>query len=240
MSTNTVRFRVGTASDRGPRAIQADSVGCNTTPNTVGAVSFAISDGIGDTRDAADTAAKAVSTAVDHDHDSAAVALIDAAAPVVEDHALAPAGQAGDATLVVVVASTRDCIYRIAWVGDSRAWHHDDTGLTQITRDHTLGQQLRDRGIDAAPRFDHCLTRALSTVEDKAIGEGRVCAPIGRLILTTDGVHKTLSASEIRGIADAFPDPHDCAARLVAHARECGSHDNATALVADPYLTDDA
>lgn len=235
----TVRFRIGTASEQGPRSYNADAVQHMTSPNDYGETFLAIADGVGDNPDAmwaaTDAVANVIRQGTSRETGSATEALLTAAAPVVAEHNEAPPGQAGDTTLVVVVAYPENPAYSIAWVGDSRAWRYTKTnGLEALTNDHTLAEKLRAAGYEPAPRLEHQLTVALSLASTDTIGQNTLAGPHGRLILTTDGVHKTLSDDQLHAVVADNHDPQACAEALVARARELGSSDNATALVADP------
>lgn len=54
-------------------------------------------------------------------------------------------GKPGMGTTIVVAQVTGND-YEIAWVGDSRAYLFDHQQLTQLTRDHSLVQELIDKG----------------------------------------------------------------------------------------------
>ena len=55
------------------------------------------------------------------------------------------------------MATTWTCAYIVGWdaiiahVGDSRAYHCRDNQATQITRDHTLAEELRKSGMGGRP-----------------------------------------------------------------------------------------
>jgi protein phosphatase len=132
----------------------------------------------------------------------------------------------------------------IVWCGDVRAYVRSPDGqLLQWTVDHTDGQVLRERATtdterELASQFDHVVTTHLATVTRTSLGSVNVPGPHdhgghGRLLLTTDGVHKALPPSSIARAASLFRDPQVCAQRLVTAAIRAGSRDNATALVAD-------
>lgn len=235
-------FHVVTAADQGPREWQADATASHCDPES-GLWTFAVADGVGDWPWSADVADDAVQTATRTAvHRGAVAALLAAAGPVIDTRAAAPVGQRGDTTLVVVVALP-DSVgggYDIAWVGDSRAWCFDGTELHQLTTDHTKGQEYRqpdrpDWLQDIAVRFDHVLTRSLGRSDHAgSVGTVRTYGPHGRLLLTTDGIHKELPDEAIERAARRYSHPHSCAERLIHAARNHGSRDNAAVLVADP------
>jgi protein phosphatase len=126
----------------------------------------------------------------------------------------------------------------IAHVGDSPAYLYRGGGLHRLTRDHTLAQELADRGaagpLGVPARFHHVLTQAIGI--PGAGGEPdvrRVRLEDGdRLLLCTDGLTKMVDeaaiAAELRreGPADAA-----CRA-LIELALEAGGRDNVTAVLA--------
>jgi hypothetical protein len=91
----------------------------------------------------------------------------------------------------------------IAWVGSRRAYEYDPgTGiLTQLTADHTYGQQLRDSLAeryrdrpqdleDLAAGQDHVVAGSVATADDDTIGHVTTTGPRRRLLPTSDGVRK--------------------------------------------------
>ena len=128
----------------------------------------------------------------------------------------------------------------IAHVGDSRAYLLRGQALTQVTRDHTLVAEEVEQGrltAEAArrdPRRNR-LTHVIGThprLESKlpAIFE-LTLLPGDRLLLCSDGLYDVLDDVEIhRALVEQ--DPGDAAQLLVAAAKEHGTRDNATAVVA--------
>ncbi len=124
----------------------------------------------------------------------------------------------------------------MAHVGDSRAYRVDRHGIEQLTRDHTLVDELRRKGVLTAeearrhPRR-HALTRALgirATLEVDVL-EATTVKPPQTFVLCSDGLAPVLD-EEIREVVDALP-PQQAAERLVAMANERGGPDNVTVLV---------
>lgn len=109
-------------------------------------------------------------------------------------------------------------------VGDSRAWHFRDGRLTQLTQDHTRSH----------PDQRHILYRALGIEERLRLDHHEVAlAEHDRILLTTDGVHGTLSARRIEKLLGARNSADADAAAIVEAALGAGSQDNATAVVLD-------
>lgn len=140
-------------------------------------------------------------------------------------------------TTIVVLLARHDH-YACLWAGDSRAYLLRHGSLRQLTHDHSLVQELLDRGeITAAEARHHpdanMITRALGgdeeTVElDKVSDRLR---PGDRFLLCSDGLHKALSEPELTGLLAGSDGA--TAERLVAAALERGADDNVTAVKID-------
>jgi protein phosphatase/serine/threonine-protein phosphatase Stp1 len=145
----------------------------------------------------------------------------------------------------VMIASTfvslilRDSHFACLWAGDSRAYLLRHGVLSQVSRDHSLVQELIDSGNLAAEDAEHhphanVITRAVGadteTLElDKVIG---TVEPGDRFLLCSDGLSKTLSEAEITsllGAPDGVPPPELLIAAALAHRVT----DNVTAVVVE-------
>ncbi|MTD56895.1 PP2C family protein-serine/threonine phosphatase [Amycolatopsis pithecellobii] len=207
-----------TASAQGPRTVNADAVDAYADPGSH-RVTFALADGVGDTADAARAARLAAAAAVRAPAADGPVEAMLAARRAVQADPTA-----GDCVLVVALPS--DGGYRLAWVGDARAYAWNGAGLTQLTRDHTLAQYFRDHGATPRPRFEHLVTTTVRTAGPGEIGRAEIPFPAG-LLLTSDGVHKTLT---LAAMAELLRQPANSAAALTEAAVAAGGSDNATAV----------
>lgn len=109
-------------------------------------------------------------------------------------------------------------------VGDSRAWHFRDGRLTLLTEDHTRSH----------PDQRHILYRALGIEERLRLDHHEIAlAEHDRILLTSDGVHGTLSARRIEKLLGARNSADADATALVDAALAAGSQDNTTAIVLD-------
>ncbi|WP_394363378.1 PP2C family protein-serine/threonine phosphatase [Amycolatopsis sp. SB7-3] len=210
-----------TASARGPREYNADAVAAYAAAGGRGIV-FALADGVGDHPNAAQAARTAASAAARTPVDQGAVGAVLAA-----QRAVLALGGAGDCVLVVAVRTGEG--YGIAWVGDARAYAWDGYTVRQVTKDHTLAQYFRDHDQPVTPRMEHVVTTSVRTAGAHEIGTATVTT--GGLLLTSDGVHKTLSGP---AMLDILGMPDGAAAELVRTAISLGGSDNATAIVVDP------
>ncbi|HEV7651929.1 MAG TPA: serine/threonine protein phosphatase [Actinophytocola sp.] len=209
-----------TAGFQGPRTIDADAVAARTDAS--GGLVVALADGVGDHAGAARAARLAV---------HAAVAVPAAEGPVAAMLAARAAVCADPdaADCVLVVAQPFGLGYRLAWVGDVRAYAWDGRVLLPLTTDHTLAQYFRDRGSVPSPSMEHQVLTSVRTAAPAELGLASLAIP-ARLLLTSDGVHKTLTHEAMTDIVRHAMDP---AAALVAAAREAGTRDNTTAAVVD-------
>jgi serine/threonine protein phosphatase PrpC len=213
-----------TASAQGPRSHNADAVGAYAAAGGPGIV-FALADGVGDDQEAAQAARIAAAAAARTPVHKGPVEAVLAAQRAVRERGR------GDAVLVVAMPSGGG--YRIAWVGDARAYAWDGTTLRRLTTDHTLAEYFRSRHQPTTPRMEHMVTTSVRTTHPHEIGTAEVGA--GGLLLTSDGVHKPLTGSGIRAV---LAQPEAGAAELVAAAITRGGSDNATALYVEAVEAD--
>ncbi|MEU3273327.1 protein phosphatase 2C domain-containing protein [Saccharomonospora sp. NPDC006951] len=230
-----IHTRSDAASDRGPREINADAVATHTDPRTE-RMAFAVADGVGDHLLAARAARLAASTAATAaTRYGAAGALLKAQR---ELRAQFPES-AADAVAVVAVfppVGGEDETCELAWVGDCRAYRWNGNVLHQITVDHTLAEFWRAHGVTPSPRMEHMVTDSVRTAKETDIGTARVSASAGRLLLSTDGVHKSLDLPHIKTLLADGVAAGETAKALVSTARALGSGDNATAVVVDRLM----
>ena len=140
----------------------------------------------------------------------------------------------GMGTTVVAALITKKAIY-IAHAGDSRAYLVSDGKLRQVTKDHSVVQELVDSGeITREQAMDHpqknLITRALGveeivkvdfTVEDIEGDE--------TLLICTDGLTNEVTEDEILRVLSEKPF-EEVADTLVDMANENGGNDNITAV----------
>jgi protein phosphatase/serine/threonine-protein phosphatase Stp1 len=139
-------------------------------------------------------------------------------------------------TLVVLVA--RGGHFACLWAGDSRAYLLRDGALQQISRDHSLVQELVDAGaIRAEDAENHpranVITRAVGGSGDEALELDKVSGPIlagDRFLLCSDGLCKTLHDDELAALlaGDAGQSPSEA---MIEAALARKVNDNVTAVV---------
>lgn len=219
-------------SRRGGRSLNADAV-AGYIDSAVGRSAFAVADGIGDHLLAARAARTVAQVASRVAVGASAAAGILAAQQQLLREFREPSA---DSVAVVVVCPAPDRVdgpCDVAWVGDCRAYHWNGRVLHQLTSDHTVAELMNARGIAVAPRMHHLVTTSTRTVQAEAIGRGVSGTGVGRWLLSTDGVHKTLTMTEIKRILAGSDSASSAADALADAAITAGATDNTTALVFD-------
>ena len=141
-------------------------------------------------------------------------------------------------TLVVLMAMGEH--FACLWCGDSRAYLLRGGQMTQLSRDHSLVQELVDAGALApedAEKHPHAnvLTRAIGAdgadpEMDKITGRAE---PGDRFLLCSDGLFKVLDDRSIAAMVGG-PDP---ARSLIDAALRGAARDNVTAIVVETTLS---
>ncbi|MFN8174828.1 MAG: Stp1/IreP family PP2C-type Ser/Thr phosphatase [Solirubrobacteraceae bacterium] len=125
----------------------------------------------------------------------------------------------------------------IAHVGDSRAYALRDGNLTQLTRDHSLVDELVRTGrLTEEEAADHpqrsIITRALgpeAAVEVDTFGYRGRAGDV--LLLCSDGLTTMVGPDEVAEILRGAPTLRDAGERLVAAANAAGGRDNITVVL---------
>jgi serine/threonine protein phosphatase PrpC len=127
----------------------------------------------------------------------------------------------------------------MANVGDSRSYRMHDGSLIQLSHDHSVAEELVDRGElseeeAAIHPHRHILTRALGVSSDVDVDVWEMTPESGdRYLLCSDGLTNELSEERIVEVLTSLPDPQEAAERLVRLANEHGGSDNVTVVVLD-------
>lgn len=125
----------------------------------------------------------------------------------------------------------------VANLGDSRAYLLGRRETKQITRDHSLVQEMVDRGVlSPEEAFGHpegnIITRALGATENTTPDISRVTIAQGEaLLLCTDGLSDTLRNAEMRRIVMGAENPEKAATTLIRTALAEGAQDNITVII---------
>jgi protein phosphatase len=141
-------------------------------------------------------------------------------------------------TMVVGLIQDQSLLY--AWVGDSRLYRLREGQLGKLTIDHTLVQDLVDKGVFdsvedamAAGVRDNVLTRALGSEPWVAVSFGVSELRDGDIYLfCTDGLSHMVPDMELgRALRDGIEDLDLTAERLVELAYAAGALDNITLVL---------
>jgi serine/threonine protein phosphatase Stp1 len=139
-------------------------------------------------------------------------------------------------TIVVLLA--RGSYFACLWAGDSRIYLLRGGEITQLTRDHSLVQDLVDAKTITQ---DEATTHPRSNVITRAVGAGdpelaldkysaRLCAG-DRFLLCSDGLWKTFTPDELARLLTADGKPP--AERLLEAALERRADDNVTVVTVE-------
>jgi protein phosphatase len=122
------------------------------------------------------------------------------------------------------------------WAGDSRAYLLRDGCLTQITRDHSVAEELVQRGelrrdqVASHPSSNR-ITRAVGTQDQLVVDQYRSFLRDGdAVLLCSDGLTKEVSDDEVAAIIDDY-DCEEASEELVELTLERGARDNVTVAV---------
>ena len=146
----------------------------------------------------------------------------------------------GMGTTVVVVLFYNNMV-TVAHVGDSRVYRLRNGDLAQITSDHSLVQELIDRGFftpeeAAANTPKNLVTRALGIDEKVEVEVQEQVAKSGDIyLLCSDGLNDMVDDEEIRlTLSNNGGNPVEAAHELVRLANESGGKDNISVVLARP------
>ena len=200
---------------------------------------WAVADGMGG-HEAGDVASAKVADALyalpivyglDDLAEAAIAALGDVNAELI---ALGGAGRTIGSTVVGLAIANGE--YRCFWAGDSRAYRIRGGDIAQLTRDHSLVQDLVDAGMlgpDEAENHpnSNIVTRAVGVQEalqvDVTSGDAQ---PGDIFLLASDGLTRMVGEAELVDELTAWA-PDDAADRLVDKCLERGAPDNVSLVI---------
>ena len=137
----------------------------------------------------------------------------------------------------IVACMIKNDVACIAHVGDSRAYIISDGKIRQITRDHSLVQEMVRMGeMDASEAKSHpdknIITRAVGAFDELEIDFFEEYIHPGDVILMcTDGLSNMVDDTSIRQIIETGRDVVEKVQHLVDAANRGGGKDNITALI---------
>lgn len=140
----------------------------------------------------------------------------------------------GMGTTVVAAIITESTLF-VAHAGDSRAYIVSEQNIKQVTRDHSIVQNMVERGeiteeeAQIHPR-KNLITRALGVDENLKVDfTEEDTDPSDIFLFCTDGLTNFVSDEAIFDMVRQDPDS-DLASKLVATANEAGGGDNVTVV----------
>jgi serine/threonine-protein phosphatase Stp1 len=203
---------------------------------------WAVADGMGG-HDAGDVASASVAKALLHlpvvyDLDDLVESAIAALQAVNAELIQIAAAEHDSRTIgsTVVGLAIADGQYRCFWAGDSRAYRVRGEQIVQLTRDHSLVQDLVDAGMLSPQEAENhpnasVITRAVGVVEvlkvDTASGDARA----GDLfLLASDGLTRLVDDSELVAELTSSP-PAEAVENLIETVLSRGAPDNVTVII---------
>ena len=145
----------------------------------------------------------------------------------------AATGSIGSTVVGLAIANGQ---YRCFWAGDSRAYRIRDGRIAQLSRDHSLVQDLVDAGM-LAPEEAHnhpnanVITRAVGVAEelrvDIASGDA---VPGDRFLLASDGLTRLVPDEELAAVLTSRP-AEAAAEELVNTVLARGAPDNIAMII---------
>lgn len=153
-----------------------------------------------------------------------------------------PASRGMGTTLVAVQFSAAQ--YRVAWIGDSRAYLLNATGIRPLTRDHSWVQAM----LDAGQLSEHqALCHPKRNVIHQCLGQDTTplavdtvqgsLQPGERLLLCSDGLSRELSDARMLQISIANGSLVQLVDALIDAANAMGGHDNISCAVVGRSLS---
>jgi len=154
------------------------------------------------------------------------------------DAAEAGRGQWGMGSTVVAL-QVKEANYEIAWVGDSRAYLFKDKHLEQLTKDHSLVQEMVDQGMISEQEAafhpqKNIISQAVGSPETDDMQVDTITGNFltGQLILLcSDGLSSEVSQSDMESIFQQTTSIEIKAKQLIKAALAAGGKDNITVII---------
>ncbi|WP_455218125.1 PP2C family protein-serine/threonine phosphatase [Kaarinaea lacus] len=147
-------------------------------------------------------------------------------------------GRQGMGSTVVALKVNGDQ-FDMAWVGDSRGYLWDGHQLLQLTKDHSLVQEMVDVGSISAEEAKvhpqrNFVTQALGMIQLHNMKVGRVQGTIQpgyEFLLCSDGLTEHVPHSQIREVMSLANSEQEKTDLLIQQALEYGGSDNVTIIM---------
>ena len=166
-----------------------------------------------------------------------AVAIADKA---INEHTMSHPETFGMGTTIVICWILGSKAY-VAWCGDSRCYvYNPASGLIALTKDHSLVQELVDKGkLTQEEAFNHpdsnIITRGLGCFDPEPIADLTTynIRPDDVFLLCSDGLSGYCNNSEIENVMKAnCPNIGNCCKKLMDLAWDAGGYDNICIVLA--------
>ena len=166
---------------------------------------------------------------------------IDAANSHIRQKAMEKEELRGMGTTVVAATCLKEKYLEVANVGDSRLYVVNDSKIEQITRDHSLVEEMiRRGGIDRKSARNHpdknIITRAIGAEDAVTADFFHVELKPGDIVLMcSDGLTNMLEDEEIHMILSSQEGVETKAEELVKAANGNGGRDNIAVILIEPF-----
>lgn len=166
-------------------------------------------------------------------------ALTEANSQLLEEAGADPS-KSGMGTTVVAATVIGDLLH-VANIGDSRLYVIDHEAIRQITRDHSLVEEMVRLGeMDKAAAKVHpdknIITRAIGVTRELAVDFFEVkLRPEDMILLCSDGLTNMVEDEEIKEIVLEQKNIVEKAEKLINTANENGGKDNITVVLIEPF-----
>ena len=147
----------------------------------------------------------------------------------------------------IVVCWIINGVAHIAWCGDSRCYVYNPfSGMVQLTKDHSLVQEMVDRGeITEVEAFAHpdnnIITRGLGDVNSQSTPDivSHPLKPNDMILLCSDGLCGFITNKEIENVlSENSKDITKCSDLLLKLALDAGGYDNICIVLASIICDD--
>ncbi|GIW21720.1 MAG: protein-serine/threonine phosphatase [Candidatus Sericytochromatia bacterium] len=122
-------------------------------------------------------------------------------------------------------------------IGDSRIYKITSSSIEQLTRDHSVVQDLMDQGLITSEEakvhpYKNVITKCLGMQAEIEIDTKEInLEKDDKLLLCTDGLTGLVTDEEIKNIVNSNNDLNNVVKKLVNLANERGGHDNITVVI---------
>ena len=146
----------------------------------------------------------------------------------------------------VVVLRVINSDYEIAWIGDSRAYLFEDNQMYQLSKDHSLVQEMVDEGEITQEQAEYHPDRNIisQAVGSPEIDSVRVDIATGKLLagnsilLCSDGLTTEVKEVEIARILQLDIPVETKVKTLIKAALDSGGKDNVTVVIVEKGLSE--